>query len=418
MGNVISSNDISKSRILRIEQGEKPKDVMSLWMKIKDWFQSHKRENALKLIENIILENKNDKGNAFNSVFDCLQLKTFLLNAYKENVNISTSNDNKNVTISIGGSDIFSKSIDDEESFKISKIINIFDNHQSIFTDKTALQCLYEKINQCSTNNKNIENDKILAELYIELHNKINKGEINLKLSNNNFYKVDYDSLSEELNSKIEEIKSDVDMKKILKKDINRGRYIVNGNEIKSKDQEEAMAEFESLISKFSDKNKKAIYSLAHQNGLTLLKSHSKNHDYYTLTTSFSANNISKQEKTYNIKAISGDCIELKIKFLKESTGRVNNIKLAKPEESVLFNFLYNVIVANNNLKYDDDKGLNEKIWDIKNELDKNVIPQGANFLDLWGKNKIIKDDRVDIILKLDGGKLVSLDGECSYNFY
>ncbi|HBC5019235.1 TPA: hypothetical protein KET99_003548, partial [Proteus mirabilis] len=44
----INHNDISSLQILRISQGEKTKDVMSLWDKIKDWFQSNKREKALK----------------------------------------------------------------------------------------------------------------------------------------------------------------------------------------------------------------------------------------------------------------------------------------------------------------------------------------------------------------------------------
>lgn len=47
----INHNDISNSQILRISQGEKTKDVMSLWDKIKDWFQSNKREKALKQLK-------------------------------------------------------------------------------------------------------------------------------------------------------------------------------------------------------------------------------------------------------------------------------------------------------------------------------------------------------------------------------
>ncbi|MCD4634089.1 hypothetical protein LOS07_18535, partial [Proteus mirabilis] len=42
----------------------------------------------------------------------------------------------------------------------------------------------------------------------------------------------------------------------------------------------------------------------------------------------------------------------------------------------------------------------------------------GELFSHLLSRNKIIKEDSVDITLKLNKGQLVSLGGECSYNFY
>lgn len=78
------------------------------------------------------------------------------------------------------------------------------------------------------------------------------------------------------------------------------------------------MKEFETLTKDISEKNKKAIYYLLNQEGITLIKSYNDSFDYYTLTTSFSMSNVVKQEQIYSIKTLSDDLIELKIKFFKK----------------------------------------------------------------------------------------------------
>ncbi|MCS6718693.1 hypothetical protein NOM77_12265, partial [Proteus mirabilis] len=65
-----------------------------------------------------------------------------------------------------------------------------------------------------------------------------------------------------------------------------------------------------------------------------------------------------------------------------------------------------------------DDKSLNEKMNEIKKQLSKKEPRLGEQFFDLLGRDKIIKEDSVDITLKLNKGQLVSLGGECSYKFY
>ncbi|EOT5409630.1 hypothetical protein ACNRO9_000366, partial [Proteus mirabilis] len=212
---------------------------------------------------------------------------------------------------------------------------------------------------------------------------------------------------------------ANLNIKKALIKDINRNTYIFNGKEIKSKDQDEAMEEFETLTKDISEKNKKAIYYLLNQEGITLIKSYNDSFDYYTLTTSFSMSNVVKQEQIYSIKTLSDDLIELKIKFFKKSSDKINlDIPLAQPFESKLYNFIYDMVAINNNIEITYDKILNEKMNEIIKQLNNKKPRLGELFSHLLSRNKIIKEDSVDITLKLNKGQLVSLGGECSYNFY
>ncbi|HEK0314411.1 TPA: hypothetical protein SMQ38_001828, partial [Proteus mirabilis] len=212
---------------------------------------------------------------------------------------------------------------------------------------------------------------------------------------------------------------ANLNIKKALMKDINRNTYIINGEEIKSKNQNEAMKEFETLIKDISEKNKKAIYYLLNQEGITLIKSYNNAFDYYTLTTSFSSNDVVKQEQIYSIKTLSNDLIELKINFFKKSSDKINrDIPLAQPFESKLYNFIYDMVAINNNIERTDDKSLNEKMNEIKKQLNNKEPRLGEQFFDLLARNKIIKEDSVDITLRLNNGQLVSLGGECSYKFY
>ncbi|WP_241158656.1 hypothetical protein [Proteus mirabilis] len=184
----INQNDISTSQILRISQGEKAKDVMSLWAKIKDWFQSNKREKALKTIENIVSKELFDEKKHFNMVYHVLMLKTMASDAYKERIKINMND--KNITILIDNYSIFIKDIDNEQLNKISAIINAFNRHSSVFSNEIALKCLYEKLE------KNEINDQLFAELYLELDNKISSGEIDLELNKSNFNQVDFYAIS------------------------------------------------------------------------------------------------------------------------------------------------------------------------------------------------------------------------------
>ncbi|HFK2133256.1 TPA: hypothetical protein ACG094_002262, partial [Proteus mirabilis] len=332
---------------------------------------------------------------------------------------------------------------------KMSTIINIFNRHPSIFSNEIALKCLYEKLD------KNELNDQLFAELYIELDNKIRSGEIDLKLNKSNFNQVDFSAIRQLVSKAIEnsdirldtensDIRLDtensnisldtensnisletengnvnLEIKNALMKDINRNTYIINGEEIKSKDQNEAMKEFETLTKDLSEKNKKAIYYLLNQEGITLIKSYNDAFDYYTLTTSFSSNDVVKQEQIYSIKTLSDNLIELKINFFKKSSDKINrDIPLAQPFESKLYNFIYDMVAINNNIERTDDKSLNEKMNEIKKQLSKKEPRLGEQFFDLLGRYKIIKEDSVDITLKLNKGQLVSLGGECSYKFY
>lgn len=434
----INQNDISSLQILRISQGEKTKDVMSLWDKIKDWFQSNKREKALKIVENIVVEEKFDDKNNFKMLYHVLMLKTMASDAYKERIKININD--KNITISIDNYNISITDIDNEQLNKMSTIINIFNRHPSIFSNEIALKCLYEKLD------KNELNDQLFAELYIELDNKIRSGEIDLKLNKSNFNQVDFSAIRQLVSKAIEnsdirldtensDIKLDtensnisletengnvnLEIKNALMKDINRNTYIINGEEIKSKDQNEAMKEFETLTKDLSEKNKKAIYYLLNQEGITLIKSYNDAFDYYTLTTSFSSNDVVKQEQIYSIKTLSDNLIELKINFFKKSSDKINrDIPLAQPFESKLYNFIYDMVAINNNIERTDDKSLNEKMNEIKKQLSKKEPRLGEQFFDLLGRYKIIKEDSVDITLKLNKGQLVSLGGECSYKFY
>ncbi|MER1863516.1 hypothetical protein KC997_18930, partial [Proteus mirabilis] len=343
----INHNDISSLQILRISQGEKTKDVMSLWDKIKDWFQSNKREKALKIVENIVVEEKFDDKNNFKMLYHVLMLKTMASDAYKERIKINTNDNDKNITISIDNYNISITDIDNEQLNKMSTIINAFNRHSLIFSNEIALKCLYEKLD------KNELNDQIFAELYIELDNKIRSGEIDLKLNKSNFNQVNFSAIRqlvskaiendntnldtendnanlendninlendnanlendnanlendnanlENDNANLENDNANLNIKKALIKDINRNTYIFNGKEIKSKDQDEAMEEFETLTKDISEKNKKAIYYLLNQEGITLIKSYNDSFDYYTLTTSFSMSNVVKQEQIYSIK--------------------------------------------------------------------------------------------------------------------
>ncbi|WP_286426559.1 hypothetical protein [Proteus mirabilis] len=434
----INQNDISSLQILRISQGEKTKDVMSLWDKIKDWFQSNKREKALKIVENIVVEEKFDDKNNFKMLYHVLMLKTMASDAYKERIKININD--KNITISIDNYNISITDIDNEQLNKMSTIINIFNRHPSIFSNEIALKCLYEKLD------KNELNDQLFAELYIELDNKIRSGEIDLKLNKSNFNQLDFSAIRQLVSKAIEnsDIRLDtensdisletensnisletengnvnLEIKNALMKDINRNTYIINGEEIKSKDQNEAMKEFETLTKDISEKNKKAIYYLLNQEGITLIKSYNDAFDYYTLTTSFSSNDVVKQEQIYSIKTLSDNLIELKINFFKKSSDKINrDIPLAQPFESKLYNFIYDMVAINNNIERTDDKSLNEKMNEIKKQLSKKEPRLGEQFFDLLGRYKIIKEDSVDITLKLNKGQLVSLGGECSYKFY
>ncbi|MCL8601016.1 hypothetical protein NAB30_02900 [Proteus mirabilis] len=425
----INHNDISSLQILRISQGEKTKDVMSLWDKIKDWFQSNKREKALKIVENIVYQDLFDDKNHFKMLYHVLMLKTMASDAYKERIKIDINDNDKNITISIDNYNISITDIDNEQLNKMSTIINAFNRHSSIFSNEIALKCLYEKLD------KNELNDQIFAELYIELDNKIRSGEIDLKLNKSNFNQVNFSAIrqlvskaiendntnldTENDNANLENDNTNLNIKKALIKDINRNTYIFNGKEIKSKDQDEAMKEFETLTKDISEKNKKAIYYLLNQEGITLIKSYNDSFDYYTLTTSFSMSNVVKQEQIYSIKTLSDDLIELKIKFFKKSSDKINlDIPLAQPFESKLYNFIYDMIAINNNIEITYDKILNEKMKEIIKQLNNKKPRLGELFSHLLSRNKIIKEDSVDITLKLNKGQLVSLGGECSYNFY
>lgn len=418
----INKNDISTSQILRISQGKEIKDVMSLWAKIKDWFQSNKREKALKIIENIVSKAQSDDKNHFKMAYHILMLKAMSSDAYKERIKISIddsldNHNNKNITILIDDYNIFIKDVDNEQLSKISKIINIFNRHSSVFSNEIALKCLYEKLDQNESESK--DNDRIFAELYLELDKKISSGEIDLALNKSNFNQVDFYAISGLVNEAVDKNDTNLDIKKALRKDINRDTYIVNGEKIKSKNQEEAMQQFESLIQNLSEENKKAIYYLLNQEGITLIKSYNTVLDYYTLTTSFSGDDIVKQEKVYSIKSLSNNLIEVKIKYLKKSSDKKNhNIILARPFESKLYNFIYDMVVTNNNLEPNDDKRLNKKIQEIKKQLNEKEPNLGEKFLDLLYRDKIINEDSIDITLKLNKGELVSLDGECTYRFY
>ncbi|WP_342157401.1 hypothetical protein [Proteus mirabilis] len=460
----INHNDISSLQILRISQGEKTKDVMSLWDKIKDWFQSNKREKALKIVENIVYQDLFDDKNHFKMLYHVLMLKTMASDAYKERIKIDINDNDENITISIDNYNISITDIDNEQLNKMSTIINAFNRHSSIFSNEIALKCLYEKLD------KNELNDQIFAELYIELDNKIRSGEIDLKLNKSNFNQVNFSAIRqlvskaiendntnldtendnanlendninlendninlendninlendntnlENDNTNLENDNTNLNIKKALIKDINRNTYIFNGKEIKSKDQDEAMKEFETLTKDISEKNKKAIYYLLNQEGITLIKSYNDSFDYYTLTTSFSSNDVVKQEQIYSIKTLSDDLIELKIKFFKKSSDKINlDIPLAQPFESKLYNFIYDMVAINNNIEITYDKILNEKMNEIIKQLNNKKPRLGELFSHLLSRNKIIKEDSVDITLKLNKGQLVSLGGECSYNFY
>ncbi|MEY8470516.1 hypothetical protein [Proteus mirabilis] len=453
----INHNDISNSQILRISQGEKTKDVMSLWDKIKDWFQSNKREKALKTVENIVCQDLFDDKNHFKMLYHVLMLKTMASDAYKERIKINTNDNDKNITISIDNYNISITDIDNEQLNKMSTIINAFNRHSLIFSNEIALKCLYEKLD------KNELNDQIFAELYIELDNKIRSGEIDLKLNKSNFNQVNFSAIRqlvskaiendntnldtendnanlendninlendnanlendnanlENDNANLENDNANLNIKKALIKDINRNTYIINGEEIKSKDQDEAMKEFETLTKDISEENKKVIYYLLNQEGITLIKSYNDSFDYYTLTTSFSSNDVVKQEQIYSIKTLSDDLIELKIKFFKKSSDKINlDIPLAQPFESKLYNFIYDMVAINNNIEITYDKILNEKMNEIIKQLNNKKPRLGELFSHLLSRNKIIKEDSVDITLKLNKGQLVSLGGECSYNFY
>lgn len=416
----INHNDISNSQILRISQGEKKKDVMSLWDKIKDWFQSNKREKALKTVENIVYQDLFDDKNHFKMLYHVLMLKTMASDAYKERIKIDIND--RNITISIDNYNISITDIDNEQLNKMSTIINAFNRHSSIFSNEIALKCLYEKLD------KNELNDQIFAELYIELDNKIRSGEIDLKLNKSNFNQVNFSAIRQlvskaiensNVNLETENSNTNLNIKNALIKDINRNTYIFNGEKIKSKDQNEAMEEFETLTKDISEENKKAIYYLLNQEGITLIKSYNDSFDYYTLTTSFSMSNVVKQEQIYSIKTLSDDLIELKIKFFKKSSDKINlDIPLAQPFESKLYNFIYDMVAINNNIEITYDKILNEKMNEIIKQLNNKKPRLGELFSHLLSRNKIIKEDSVDITLKLNKGQLVSLGGKCSYNFY
>ncbi|HEJ0400637.1 TPA: hypothetical protein SLO51_003370, partial [Proteus mirabilis] len=83
-----------------------------------------------------------------------------------------------------------------------------------------------------------------------------------------------------------------------------------------------------------------------------------------------------------------------------------------------LYNFIYDIVAINNNIEITDDNSLNEKMNEIKKQLNNKEPSLGEQFFDLLGRYKIIKEDSIDITLKLNKGQLVSLGGECSYKFY
>ncbi|HGN0247045.1 TPA: hypothetical protein ACXNDA_002917, partial [Proteus mirabilis] len=201
----INHNDISNSQILRISQGEKTKDVMSLWDKIKDWFQSNKREKALKTVENIVCQDLFDDKNHFKMLYHVLMLKTMASDAYKERIKINTNDNDKNITISIDNYNISITDIDNEQLNKMSTIINAFNRHSLIFSNEIALKCLYEKLD------KNELNDQIFAELYIELDNKIRSGEIDLKLNKSNFNQVNFSAIRQLVSKAIENDNTNLD---------------------------------------------------------------------------------------------------------------------------------------------------------------------------------------------------------------
>ncbi|HIH5504955.1 TPA: hypothetical protein ACYR7L_003476, partial [Proteus mirabilis] len=76
------------------------------------------------------------------------------------------------------------------------------------------------------------------------------------------------------------------------------------------------------------------------------------------------------------------------------------------------------MVAINNNIERTDDKSLNEKMNEIKKQLNNKESRLGELFFNLLDRYKIIKEDSVDITLKLNKGQLVSLGGECSYKFY
>ncbi|HEA4454818.1 TPA: hypothetical protein RW171_003310, partial [Proteus mirabilis] len=201
----INHNDISSLQILRISQGEKTKDVMSLWDKIKDWFQSNKREKALKTVENIVYQDLFDDKNHFKMLYHVLMLKTMASDAYKERIKIDINDNDKNITISIDNYNISITDIDNEQLNKMSTIINAFNRHSSIFSNEIALKCLYEKLD------KNELNDQIFAELYIELDNKIRSGEIDLKLNKSNFNQVNFSAIRQLVSKAIENDNTNLD---------------------------------------------------------------------------------------------------------------------------------------------------------------------------------------------------------------
>ncbi|EPL7822892.1 hypothetical protein P1I36_003300, partial [Proteus mirabilis] len=130
-------------------------------------------------------------------------------------------------------------------------------------------------------------------------------------------------------------------------------------------------------------------------------------------------NDVVKQEQIYSIKTLSDNLIEVKINFFKKSGDKINqNIPLAQPFESKLYNFIYDMVAINNNIERTDDKSLNEKMNEIKKQLNNKESRLGELFFNLLDRYKIIKEDSVDITLKLNKGQLVSLGGECSYKFY
>ncbi|HFU3231653.1 TPA: hypothetical protein ACH5PX_003624, partial [Proteus mirabilis] len=108
----------------------------------------------------------------------------------------------------------------------------------------------------------------------IELDNKIRSGEIDLKLNKSNFNQVNFSAIRQlvskaiensNVNLETENSNTNLNIKNALIKDINRNTYIFNGEKIKSKDQNEAMEEFETLTKDISEENKKAIYYLLNQ---------------------------------------------------------------------------------------------------------------------------------------------------------
>ncbi|MER1930558.1 hypothetical protein KC927_18025, partial [Proteus mirabilis] len=163
----INHNDISSLQILRISQGEKTKDVMSLWDKIKDWFQSNKREKALKIVENIVVEEKFDDKNNFKMLYHVLMLKTMASDAYKERIKINTNDNDKNITISIDNYNISITDIDNEQVNKRSTIIIAFNRPSLIFSNEIEFKCIFETLD------KNERKDKMFDEFCMTIDNKI-----------------------------------------------------------------------------------------------------------------------------------------------------------------------------------------------------------------------------------------------------